>query len=601
MTQPISQSLFDQRVLEYIEEWITISDYSIPLDLTIPIQRVCDECSVKCIISRKKVVFKYINQSSSSDYSIHQTIDTYSIDSGFHTDYDTDEDEDISHIELRVSYIPDGVRTLICNNYTIHNCILPQSLRVLYCDNILIVPNLPEGLQELHCNGNSDTSLPLLPQSLQLLNCKYSKMKSLPALPPNLIHLDCSLSYISSIPSPLPHTLRYLNCDSSQISSLPPLPPNLEYLNYEYTKIRSYISDLPVSLKKLYCGLNKLTMIGQIPPNLDIFSCKCYDGPLPDFPSTISIIEVPKYTTLYINRLVIEYIENWHITRNGSTPLDFTVLEDQVIHILSTDTYSEYLIETCEFNIPYIPSEVKKLICGRYVKTLPPLPSLLKELDVMYIKSFPDLPDGLESLKVHSITPEQKLPESLRILNCDNSYITSLPPLPPNLEVLSYQNTNILEYITNLPSSLKILRCGGNQLEHIGPFPPNLEHFSCEDYQGPLPQFPPTIKTVNIPKYNMHYVKTATIEYIEKWLDTRNESTTLDLNPLENHIIEMMNSENNPLVYHFEIILPYIPEEVETLICSKRIYQLPHITDTLQTIYMYDITNIPTRINVIRL
>ena len=80
MQPPLTQHLFNQRVLEYITEWSNISDYSIPLDLFIPIQRICDECKLQCITSRGRTIFKpYHNQ---TDYYIKQTIDTYSIDSG---------------------------------------------------------------------------------------------------------------------------------------------------------------------------------------------------------------------------------------------------------------------------------------------------------------------------------------------------------------------------------------------------------------------------------------------------------------------------------------------------------------------------------------
>ena len=130
MTTPLlSQALFNQRVLEYIREWSSILDYSMPLDLFIPIQRICDDCKLQCITSRGRTIFKsYHNQ---ADYYIKKSIDTCSIDSGYHTDYETDEDPDIPHIELRVPYIPEGVHTLICDNYDISHCILPQSLRIM--------------------------------------------------------------------------------------------------------------------------------------------------------------------------------------------------------------------------------------------------------------------------------------------------------------------------------------------------------------------------------------------------------------------------------------------------------------------------------------
>lgn len=337
----LTQELIDQRIVEYIQEWSDTSDPNQPLNLWIPIQRLSEECSMTCTIFRNETSFKQRGR-----YYKCINPDPDRIQTDYETDCDSDEDGDeiIDTIYLRPQYIPDGVKTLICNMFDLSQCILPDSLNILHCNNTQNIPPLPEGLLEIHCGNGWKTVLPSLPSSLRIL--------------------DCSLS---------------------AINSLPPLPPNLEYLNYEGTDISQYIFDLPSSLKTLLCGSNGYQSLGPMPPNLEHFSCKWYEGILPEFPPTIKIIDVPKYTSTYISNTIRTFIENWQESNDvSSTILDFNPLECKIRNALESEDKRHYLLYGFTLDIPYIPDGVETVICSKSIYGLPTLPDSVR---CIYYKS----------------------------------------------------------------------------------------------------------------------------------------------------------------------------------------------------------------------
>ena len=95
--------------------------------------------------------------------------------------------------------------------------------------NLTKLPELPDNLQELFCDGNKLTSLPKLPNNLEILWCDHNQLTSLPKLPNNLEILWCEHNQLTSLPK-LPDNLKELHCQTNQLTSLPKLPDNLKYL-----------------------------------------------------------------------------------------------------------------------------------------------------------------------------------------------------------------------------------------------------------------------------------------------------------------------------------------------------------------------------------
>jgi Leucine-rich repeat (LRR) protein len=276
----------------------------------------------------------------------------------------------------------------------------------------------------------------------------------------------------------------------------------------------------------------------------------------------------------------VRFIVEWEKLGDASLPLnfcDFTVKYNINMYI----------------NIYYIPDTVHTLIYGRYIRfitELPPSLRILRCIDCVYV---PDLPEGLETLEcTHSseriVLP--RLPTTLRSLNCSYSYVNVLPPLPPNLEYLNYEYTSIHTFVKELPKSLKVLICGGNGFRRIGPLPPALEYLDCLRYDGPFPEFPPTLKTIKLPKYTKIYIQQRTEEYIRN-----NNSACLDFTPLCEEMIDDMKAidEYTAYICEFEIIIPYLPEGIETLICSKHTHILPPLPSTLKYVEGHRLLRLP--------
>jgi Leucine-rich repeat (LRR) protein len=95
--------------------------------------------------------------------------------------------------------------------------------------NITSLPELPSGLQELHCYNTPLTSLPELPSELQQLYCYNTQITILPKLPSGLQVLSCYNTQITSLPD-LPSGLKALYCQYNQLTALPELPSGLKGL-----------------------------------------------------------------------------------------------------------------------------------------------------------------------------------------------------------------------------------------------------------------------------------------------------------------------------------------------------------------------------------
>lgn len=94
-----------------------------------------------------------------------------------------------------------------------------------------------------------------------------------------------------------------------------------------------------------------------------------------------------------------------------------------------------------------------------------------------------------DNIKISSIPGS--LPYNLRILNISNTNITKIPKLPDCVEVLICRQSFDLEEIRNLPSYLRILDCGRSVVRFIGDLPPYLDQLICDNTNiQDLPKLP---------------------------------------------------------------------------------------------------------------
>jgi hypothetical protein len=93
-----------------------------------------------------------------------------------------------------------------------------------------------------------------------------------------------------------------------------------------------------------------------------------------------------------------------------------------------------------------------------------------------------NLPDNTEMLNLEAqnleVMPDISRFHNLKRLYCENNHLTSLPTLPPTLEIL-YCHNNHLTTLPTLPQKLKILCCNNNQLTLLPPLNNVLHKLHC--------------------------------------------------------------------------------------------------------------------------
>lgn len=297
-----------------------------------------------------------------------------------------------------------------------------------------------------------------------------------------------------------------------------------------------------------------------------------------------------------------EYIHEWERKNDNTIPLDlhtFIVnLSDKI-----ADNKRSVRIELI-INITYIPQNVHTLIYGVCTRLVAPLSPSLRVLHCINVLEIPELPEGLEYLYCRSNINIYKLPHlpiSLRKLDIGLSSINELPLLPPNLEYLDCESIQITEFFSELPSGLKVLRCGGNKVPTICPLPPSLEEFYCREYVGYFPDFPSSLKKVDIFIHTARYFDQKIQEYIQ---NRDVASRCLDFRPLIDMFQENMLDANESieLLNMNGFTIPYIPDDIDTIICKHLIYTLPPLPSGLKTLRcggVYEIPELPEGLEIL--
>jgi len=98
---------------------------------------------------------------------------------------------------------------------------------VLASNQLTVLPELPDGLIELHCASNQLTVLPELPDGLSYLNCSSNPLTVLPELPDGLTYLYCASNQLTVLPE-LPETLNTIALDATEIECVQYYPEQLE-------------------------------------------------------------------------------------------------------------------------------------------------------------------------------------------------------------------------------------------------------------------------------------------------------------------------------------------------------------------------------------
>lgn len=126
---------------------------------------------------------------------------------------------------------------------------------------------------------------------------------------------------------------------------------------------------------------------------------------------------------------------------------------------------------------------LKVLNCAQnQITSLPVLPNTLTDLVCAYnlLTSLPILPNSITNLGCHDnlITTIPVLPSSLKVIYCNSNQLTALPTLPNSLTnlICSY---NLITSLPSLPNSLIQLSTNNNQLTQLPVLPNSLTNIHC--------------------------------------------------------------------------------------------------------------------------
>ena len=232
--------------------------------------------------------------------------------------------------------------------------------------------------------------------------------------------------------------------------------------NSSMTNLFSILSNNTTNIYNLnISGQNYDKLAIELPHNLQSFNCSGNKLQyLPNLPSTLLILECQKNSLVFMVPLPPQLVE-------------FNCGNNNLIEL--PELSSTLLLLKCEKNklieLPdRLPPRLKELICfkNKLVKLPDELPLELEILEcgANDIHLCPVIPKSIKILCINS-TLITELHLSLELLqlvciNCNNTSITDLGVIPPNLRELHCNNTLIIGLPDELPESLKILNCNSS-------------------------------------------------------------------------------------------------------------------------------------------
>lgn len=191
---------------------------------------------------------------------------------------------------------------------------------------------------------------------------------------------------------------------------------------------------------------------------------------------------------------------------------------------------------------------------------------------------------------------------NVKTLRCTSCKLTTLPTLPPNLEILYCKYNELTNLPDPLPPTLIELNCGVNQLTTLPPLPPTLKQLVChENKLTTLPPLPPTLielecqrnQLTTLPplppliKLNCGYNQLTTLpeplpSTLKDLTCQKNQLTTLP-EPLPS-TLDFLNCGSNQLT-----TLPEPLPSLKTLYCHEnRLTTLPPLPPTLKDLNCSD-------------
>jgi len=226
-------------------------------------------------------------------------------------------------------------------------------------------------------------------------------------------------------------------------------------------------------------------------------------------------------------------------------------------------------------------SSLTTLDCGNGSSTTTPnvltsLPPLPPNLDTLIcgnnqLTSLPELPNSLTHLRCYNnlLTSLPVLPESLIFINCNNNLLANLPALPVSLHYLNC-GSNLLADLPALPSLLEDLICGFNQLENLPALPNSLTDLYCtNNLLVNLPTLPNSLEYLEC-SYNQLTSLPDLPDFIT--------SIICSFNFLEN-LPDLPNSLHNLYCHNNQLVsLPVLPNSLNNLYChNNQLVSLPSL------------------------
>lgn len=225
--------------------------------------------------------------------------------------------------------------------------------------------------------------------------------------------------------------------------------------------------------------------------------------------------------------------------------------------------------------VQYFDNLINLYCDSNYLSTLPPLPSNLENLDcsVNQIVNISTFPSNLQYLYANhnQLTSLPSLPNTIYYLSCHNNQITNLPTLPGNLHFL-YCGFNQLTSLPSIPGSLKSLVCNNNLLINIPALPSQMSFFHCKNNQlTSLPALPDSITALDCSFNQLTSLPTLPVNLYYSLICSNNLLTSLPaLNSLQH-----LTCANNLLTG-----LPTLPNTLSVINCGgnliSTIPQLPN-------------------------
>ena len=357
---------------------------------------------------------------------------------------------------------------------------LPPSVRRLdlrFTTRLVVLSDLPQGLESLDLRGSQVESLAGLPAALRCLRLGGRQLAELPPLPAALEELELENTGIHRVEG-LPASLRTLTLSGSSFESVDGLPRDLRSLTLIGTNVRGWAA-LPDSLQSLVLRENRQLKDPKLPPFLSHLRIEG-GGACP-----------PLSALQELSSLAL---------RCG---LDSKNLLPGSIAVLSVDLDLQShapALSRVEWP-PYLRSlELKNGSDGGPAQ-LPPLPRSLERLELRGYSGGPvaGIPLGLRRLALPQLDAaglaqvlrtvddldlsglaakslaRVPLGEGLRSLSARDSQLVEVGRLPEGLEVLDLSGSRFLTSLPPLPPRLKTLRVGYTKLARLPPLPGTLE------------------------------------------------------------------------------------------------------------------------------